>query len=117
VLLQALNNGVAKYPAAAGQFPQVSGLTFSFDAGAPVGNRVRDVKINGEPIEAARHYTVAVPDYILKGGDSYSMLARQRVLVGPEAGNLLVNVVEKYLAAQRTVAPAVEGRIKVLDDR
>jgi 5'-nucleotidase len=117
VLVQALNNGVAKYPAAAGQFPQVSGLTFSFDAGAPVGHRVRDVRINGEPIEAARHYTVAVPDYILKGGDSYSMLARQRVLVGPEAGNLLVNVVEKYVAAQRTVAPAVEGRIKVLDDR
>jgi 5'-nucleotidase / UDP-sugar diphosphatase len=117
VLVQALNNGVAKYPAAAGQFPQVSGLTFTFDAEAPVGNRVREVKINGETVEPTRHYTLAVPDYILKGGDSYSMLARQRVLVGPEAGNLLVNVLEKYLSAQRTVTPAVEGRITVIGDR
>jgi 5'-nucleotidase len=117
VLLQALNNGVAKFPAAAGQFPQVSGLTFTIDADAPVGSRVRDVKINGEPIEPARHYTLAVPDYMLKGGDSYSMLMHQRVLVGPEAGNLVVNVLERYVAARRTVAPAVEDRIRIIDGR
>jgi 5'-nucleotidase len=82
-----------------------------------VGNRVRDAKINGEPIEPARHYTLAVPDYVLKGGDSYSMLTHQRVLVGPEAGNLVVNVLEKYVAAKGTVAPAVEDRIKISGGR
>ncbi len=115
VLLQALNNGVAKFPAAAGQFPQVSGLTFAIDADAPVGSRVRDARINGEPIEPARHYTLAVPDYVLKGGDDYAMLMHQRVLVGPEAGNLVVNVLEKYVAAKRIVAPVVENRIRVLN--
>jgi 2',3'-cyclic-nucleotide 2'-phosphodiesterase (5'-nucleotidase family) len=117
VLLQALNHGVARFPAAAGQFPQVSGLTFTIDAAAPVGNRVRDAAINGQPIEPARHYTLAVPDFVLKGGDNYSMLTHQRVLVGPEAGNLLVNVLEKFVAAQRTVAPKIEGRIRIVGNR
>ncbi len=59
VLLQALNSGVSKMPAAAGQFPQVSGLTMTVNLSAPAGNRVRDVKINGAPLDPAKRYTVA----------------------------------------------------------
>ncbi len=47
VLLEALNIGVARLPLASGQFPQVSGLTMVVDLNAPVGSRVKDVRVNG----------------------------------------------------------------------
>ena len=36
---------------AAGQFPQVSGLTMRVDATAPAGDRVRDVRVGGQPLD------------------------------------------------------------------
>jgi 5'-nucleotidase len=113
VVLEALNSGVSRLPASAGQFPQVSGLTMTVDRGAPVGDRVRDVRIGGQPLQADKNYTLAIPDYILKGGDGYTMFAGQPVLVGPEAGNMLVAALEKYVISHREIAPKVEGRITI----
>lgn len=112
VVLEALNNGVSKLPATAGQFPQVSGLTITVDAGA-AGNRVRDVRIDGRPLDLDRTYTVAIADYMLAGGDGYAMFAGQKVLTGPESGNLIVSALEQYIAARHEIAPAVEGRIAI----
>jgi 5'-nucleotidase len=114
VVLNALSSGVSKMPAAAGQFPQVSGLTMTVDLTRPTSNRVRDVRVNGQPLDPAKTYTVALPDFVLKGGDGYTMFAGQQVLVGPEAGPLLVSVVERRVAAAHEIAPAVEDRIRVL---
>ena len=114
VLLQALNSGVSKLPTAAGQFPQVSGLAMTVDARAAAGNRVRDVKVNGQPLDLAKKYTVAIADFMLTGGDEYSMFANQTVLVGPQSGGLLVTALEKFLAAKGTVSPETDGRITVI---
>jgi 5'-nucleotidase len=111
VLLEALEHGVSRLPAAAGQFPQVSGLTFRVDAGAAPGSRVRDVRVQGAPIDPARRYTLAIPDFLLLGGDGYAMFKGQDVLVAPESGITMVNALEEYIAARREVAPAIEGRI------
>ena len=114
VLLQALNSGVSKMPAASGQFPQVSGLTMTVNLGAPAGNRVRDVKIGGTPLDPAKRYTVAIPDFLLKGGDSYSMFAGKDVLIDPESGDLIVTALEDYIVASTPLAPRVEGRINIV---
>lgn len=113
VLLRALNSGVSKLPASAGQFPQVSGVTMTVDATAPPGDRVRDVRVNGQALDLVKSYTLAIPDYILKGGDDYSMFAGEKVLVSPETGPLLVTALEHYVAQQKRVSPAIEGRIVV----
>ena len=113
VLLRALNTGVAKLPAAAGQFPQVSGMTFVVDASAPVGNRVRDVRIGGQPLDASKTYTMALPDYVLNGGDGYDVFGGSKVIVSAESGPLLVTALEEYVAAKKTVSPQVEGRITI----
>jgi 5'-nucleotidase len=69
--------------------------------------------VNGQPLDLDRTYTLALPDYVLKGGDNYAMFANARVLVGSESGNLVVAALEKYVAAKRTVAPGIEGRITI----
>jgi 5'-nucleotidase / UDP-sugar diphosphatase len=114
VLLDALNSGVSKLPAAAGQFPQVSGVTMRVDVRGPPGSRVSDVRVNGAPLDLNRTYTVALPDFVQKGGDNYSMFAGQRVLVDAQSGDLVVAAIEKYIAAKHDVAPAIEGRITVV---
>ena len=111
VVLEALNHGVSTLPAQDGRFPQVSGLTMTVDRSAPVGSRVRDVRVNGQPLDPNKIYTVAIPDFVLKQGDDYTMFAGQPIRVGPEAGDLISNALEKYVAARREIAPAVDGRI------
>jgi 5'-nucleotidase len=113
VVLQALNNGAARMPATAGQFAQVAGVTYTIDAGAPPGSRVRDVLVKGQPIDPAKTYILAITDFMLKGGDGYTMFADQRVIVGPEGGSLLVNALEKLVVAQKEIAPKIEGRITI----
>ena len=114
VVLQALNNGVARMPATAGRFPQVSGLTMRVNAGAPFGQRVSDVRVNGAPLDPDKTYTVAIADYMLNGGDGYGMFAGYPVLISPESGELVVNALQKLVAAVREVAPATEQRIVII---
>jgi 2',3'-cyclic-nucleotide 2'-phosphodiesterase (5'-nucleotidase family) len=71
------------------------------------------VRVNGQPLDPARIYTLAIPDFIFKGGDGYTMFPGGQVLVTPEAGNLIVGALEKYVAAKRVIAPQIEGRITV----
>jgi len=111
VLLDALNSGVSKLPAAAGQFPQVSGVTMKVDVRGPPGNRLSEVRVNGEPLDVNKTYTVGLPDFVQKGGDNYSMFVGQRVLIDAQSGDLVVTALEKYIAAKREVAPGIEGRI------
>ena len=110
-LLAALNHGVSKLPASNGAFPQVSGLTFTIDQRAAADRRAADVRVGGDPLDLAKRYTLAIPDYILKGGDGYTMFADAEVVVAPEAGDLIGSAIEKYVAAKREIAPQVEGRI------
>jgi 5'-nucleotidase / UDP-sugar diphosphatase len=112
-LLEALNHGVGRLPASEGRFPQVSGLTMEVDARAAAGSRVRNVQIKGKPLDPAETYTLAIPDFVLKGGDGYTMFAQSRVIVGPEGGSLLANALEKAVTARREIAPKVEGRITI----
>jgi len=113
IVLDALNHGVSALPAANGWFPQISGLTMTVDASAPVGNRVRDLRVAGQPLDPAKTYTLAIPDFVLKGGDGYTMFAGQKVVVTPEAGTLMVAGLEKYVAARGVVAPVIDHRITI----
>jgi 5'-nucleotidase / UDP-sugar diphosphatase len=110
IVLDALNHGFSTLPAADGRFPQVSGMTVRVDPGAPPGSRVQEVRVNGEPLDLERVYTIAIPDFLLSGGDGYAMFAGQRVLTEPDSGTLMVTLLEEYIAGQE-IAPAVDGRI------
>jgi len=52
-IIEALENGVSKYPVLEGRFPQVSGVSFGFDPTKLPGHRIdpRHVRIQGSYIE------------------------------------------------------------------
>ena len=113
-ILLALENGVSRVEDGAGRFPQVSGLSYAFDASAEAGSRVSEVMVGGAPLEADKLYKVAVNDYILGGGDGYAALGGGRIITDGPTGNLVANDVMAYVEKLGTVTMAVEGRIKKL---
>lgn len=113
-VLAALENGVSQVEKGAGRFPQVSGLTYAFDASAPAGSRVSEVMVGGQPLDPDKVYRVAANDYILGGGDGYSALGGGKVIVNAGNGNLMANDVIDYVAKTGKVTVGVEGRITKL---
>jgi len=107
----ALENGVSQVDSRAGRFPQVSGLSFVFDAKAPVGSRILSVKVGDKPLDPNHRYKVASNNFMLEGGDGYNSFQNGKTLVGKTDGKLLANEVMAYAKKLGTVGAKVEGRI------
>jgi 2',3'-cyclic-nucleotide 2'-phosphodiesterase (5'-nucleotidase family) len=110
-LLAALENGVAAVEDGAGRFPQVSGMTVQVDLKKPVDSRILSVEFGGAPLDAQAKYRLATNDFMLRGGDGYTMLGEGHVIVGELDGKLLADNVISYIAKTGTIAPKVEGRV------
>ncbi len=111
----ALEHGVSDIENGAGRFPQVSGLSFSFDASKPAGSRVTVVSVAGQPLNDGASYTLATNDYVAGGGDGYAAFTGATVLIDGDAGGLLAGQVIDYVKAAGTVTSKPEGRITRLD--
>lgn len=109
-LKAALENGVSQVEEVAGRFPQVAGMSFTWDPSAEPGSRIVDVMVGGEPLDEGATYGVVTNNYVRNGGDGYSMFAdaEDAYDFGPD----LADVMAEYMAASGPVAPEVEGRIK-----
>lgn len=111
---EALEHGVSKAGAADGRFPQVSGLSFTYDTTKPVGSRVTEVKIGSHPLDLKQTYTLTGNDYVTSGGDGYLMLKGQNYLIKPEEGRS-ESVILLEALSKGGIAPKVDGRIKRLN--
>jgi len=117
-LRAALEHGVSRTAedAQPGGFPQVSGIQFSFDASRPAGSRIVDVKVNGQPLDEARKYTLTTTTFVgLDGGDGYTMLKGATVIIPPERAPTDSDALQQAISVVRAIAPKLEGRIKRLD--
>ena len=92
----ALEWGCRAVPESLGGFPQVSGMTFEIHTDIPSScvstedgmfngvkgeYRVKNIRINGEPIDLKKTYTIASHDYmLLNNGDGYTMFNGAKVL-------------------------------------
>lgn len=110
-LRAALENGLSQVERTAGRFPQVSGLRFTFDPKRPAGSRLVSVTAGGRPLEPQARYTLATFDFILGGGDGYTMLKEGKVLVKAENGPMDSDLLVDRLKAG-PIAPVLDGRIQ-----
>ena len=82
-IIDALEVGVVNYPEESGGFLHVSGMTYAIDSSVPSGvvkdvkgnfvevrgpRRIKDVMINGQPVDLKKTYKVGGTSYILKDG-------------------------------------------------
>ena len=70
----ALENGVSKWPALEGRFPQVSNIHYAFDPSKPEGQRITSVKIGGKPIELQKQYKLVTRSYTISGGGKFRLI-------------------------------------------
>ena len=112
---EALEHGVSDVEGLSGAFPQVSGLTFSFDAGRSKGKRVVDIAIGGAPLQDDRVYTLATNDFLAKGGDRYAMFEAAERRIDEKDGSFMAAQVMELVETAGTISPTVEGRIVRLD--
>ena len=111
VLRQAIENGLSLLPNPAGRFPQVSGLTIEADPSRPAGNRVLSIKVDGKPIDESRNYRVATNDYMLRGGDGYSMFRDATPVLPATDAPLLSTDVMDYIKRIGTVRTEAGDRL------
>ncbi len=115
VLIDALENGVSQVEEVKGRFPQIAGMSFTWDPSvAPNEGRIKDVMVGGEPIDPEATYGIVTNNFIRNGGDGYAMFTTDAMNpydYGPD----LADVLAEYMAAQGPVTPMVEGRIKTVE--
>ena len=105
----ALENGVSQYPALEGRFPQVSNMTFAFDARNPPGSRIVSATIGGEPIDMAKKYKLVTRGYMGRGKDGYDSLlieaegGQAEEIVSEENGILISMLLRQYFMSLKVV--------------
>lgn len=70
-LKEYLEQAVFELLPGSGSFPHISGVTATADREA---KKLNDLKINGKALDLSKTYTIALPEFIAKGGDKYIAL-------------------------------------------
>lgn len=114
-LLEALEAATFCTPTAVGAFPQVSGVQFTIDTTVPYengelypnstyyapakpGSRIKNVTVNGKPLDLTAEYVVATNDFTAAGGDTYgAFLGKSVTKTGVALEDALVQYTSKVL--------------------
>ncbi len=135
-ILDALEWGCRNVPGESGGFLQVAGLTYeihsyiesgcqvdenSMFAGVEGERRVKNVLVNGEPIDPEATYTLASHDYmLLNSGDGYTMFAGCKLLQDRVKldNQVLIDYITENLGGvigEQYENPYGEGRIVIVE--
>ncbi|XP_068608204.1 snake venom 5'-nucleotidase-like [Brachionichthys hirsutus] len=114
---KAFEHSVHRYGGLPGEFLQVSGIKVEYDLSKPVNQRVASVSMRCtecrvpkyEPLDPEKTYTVAMPSFIVDGGDGFTMIKEE--ILKHDTGDMDIFVLSKYVSDMKRVYPAVEGRI------
>ncbi len=113
-LKSVLEHAVSALPAPAGRFLQVSGLRVEVNPRAVPGSRVVSVVVEGSPLNPTRRYSVALPHFLMVGGDGFSMLRRARQVVAAENGPPLIEILVESIHRTGIVKPERDDRIQLI---
>jgi S-sulfosulfanyl-L-cysteine sulfohydrolase len=96
-----------------GWFVRYKGLFVKFTIGKPTGQRVEEVKVQGQPLVLAQRYTLLGCE---REGDPDDTVCRIAGVANPHRHDATVHqVVIEYLAGHSPVAPVIEGRAVATD--
>ncbi|MEU2433481.1 bifunctional metallophosphatase/5'-nucleotidase [Streptomyces sp. NPDC007861] len=117
-LITALQQQVSGANQAAPKILQVSrGFTYTLDMTRTGADRivVGSVKLNGEAIDPAKTYRVAMNEFLAGGGDGFAVLKEHRnKLVGGSDLDALTAYFAAHSSASAPLAPPATGRITVV---
>jgi len=106
-----LFNLIARIPQGAGGFPQFSKeVRYTIDKQS---NVIKELTINGSPVDPDKTYRFCTNDFLLDGGDGYTVLKKSDDRYN--TSQILTNIVIEYIKALgEPVKPLIDGRLTVL---
>jgi 2',3'-cyclic-nucleotide 2'-phosphodiesterase (5'-nucleotidase family) len=125
---EVLEHAVSEAGGHGGKFLQVSGMRLVYRQSAPLGHRVQEIRINGQPLDPEREYLLATNDFLAAGGDGFSVFKKAfpeeasspdwkpesgsgRVVLY-DRGRTVQELVIAYVKRQKKVTASTEGRIR-----
>ena len=111
----ALENGVSRYPSD-GRWPHVSGMKFTVDVTKPAGSRIVSItKLDGSALaKDSTTYTLALTDFVAKGGDGYNMFDVSKLQVRDLDAEVIAEALRADAAAGRITEMKLDGRVTVI---
>jgi 2',3'-cyclic-nucleotide 2'-phosphodiesterase (5'-nucleotidase family) len=89
------------------------GMEVVFTMNNSYGNRVQQVKVNGQPLDKNKTYTILACE---REGDPDDTICRIEHVKNPQLVHAtLHDIIREYLAKHSPVSPKIEGRIKATD--
>jgi len=88
-----------------------NGFTYSWSASAPVGSKVSNMMLNGQPIDLNASYRVTMNSFLADGGDNFAAFKLGTDRLG---GVVDTDALEAYFTAFSPVAPGLQNRITLL---
>ena len=84
------------------------GLSYAYDLTRPQGQRILDLRLNGEPMRDDAVYRVTMNSFLATGGDNFTVFREGTdVLGGPQD----LDALEAYIAAGSPLTPPTPNRI------
>jgi len=90
----------------------ISGLSYTWDAAAPEGQRIVEARRDGELLDPAALYGVAANNFIATGGDGFSVFT---LATEPVGGPIDLDALIDFLSAVPEIEPPNTGRITRLN--
>jgi 2',3'-cyclic-nucleotide 2'-phosphodiesterase (5'-nucleotidase family) len=118
VIRQALEHSASLYGMDNGGFMQLSGAAYTFDPALPIGARVTDITVNGNPLEDDKLYSLATFDFVSAGGDGYVMLTEYYTGNSTANGDI-ADIFARYLSQMdegESLLTKTQGRINILQN-
>lgn len=92
---------------------QVSGLQYSVDRTKPDGTQVTSIKVNGKELSNDALFKVALPSFLIKGGDKFPIIEGSKIIVGESEAPEDKLVLTEYCKKLSVIEPKLEKRIVI----
>jgi 5'-nucleotidase len=90
------------------------GLTYAYDLTRPEGQRILDLRLNGQPIRDEASYRVTMNSFLATGGDNFTVFREGTDVTG---GPQDLDAFEAYIVASTPLTPPTPNRITRRDAR
>ncbi|MDD5302250.1 MAG: bifunctional UDP-sugar hydrolase/5'-nucleotidase [Elusimicrobia bacterium] len=108
-LRKALDHGVGMAKVA-----QFSGASVEYYRPKPAGERLASVAVGGAPLDDAKTYSLATLDFLLDGGDGYSVF--DRFVSSEPTGALARDLLNECARKQGAMSAPAAGRLKLREN-
>lgn len=89
---------------------QISGLTYSYDATRPLGNKIKTIMHHNKPLLKDKIYTIATNDFLASGNGIFSVMKRGTII---QTGNNDCETIIEYIKSlPQPFSVAIEERMR-----